>query len=160
MWQSQRGENATYKSAATSTEMVKAFGQYLDEKTVQEVFSSPVLALMGDEATDLRNRTELSVCMRYLTSAECTVECFINLIPVPDTTAETISSNIVSILEHRGIDLSKIVWIAFDGASNMSGHRSGVKTHLREEKCPEAVYVHCRSHLFQLACVYAAEKLN
>ena len=157
MWQSQRGENATYKSAATSTEMVKAFGQYLDEKTVQEVFSSPVLALMGDEATD---RTELSVCMRYLTSAECTVECFINLIPVPDTTAETISSNIVSILEHRGIDLSKIVWIAFDGASNMSGHRSGVKTHLREEKCPEAVYVHCRSHLFQLPCVYAAEKLN
>jgi len=29
MWQSQRGENATYKSAATSTEMVKAIGQYL-----------------------------------------------------------------------------------------------------------------------------------
>ena len=33
-WQNQRGENATYKSAATSTEMVKAIGQFLDEKTV------------------------------------------------------------------------------------------------------------------------------
>ena len=160
VWQSHRGENATYKSAATSTEMVKAIGQFLDEKTVQEVSSSPVLALMGDEATDLRNRTELSVCMRYLTSAGCTVECFLELVPVPDTTAETITNNIVSTLECRGIDLSKIVWIAFDGASNMSGHRSGVQTRLREEKCPEAVYVHCRSHLLQLACVYAAEKLK
>ena len=32
-WQNQRGESATYKSAATSTEMVKAIGQFLDEKT-------------------------------------------------------------------------------------------------------------------------------
>ena len=43
----------------------------------------------------------------------------------------------------------------------MCGHRSGVQTRIREEKCPfEAVYVHCRSHLLQLACVYAAEKLK
>ena len=59
-WQKQRGENATYKSAATSTEMVKAIGQFLDENTVQELSSSPVLSLMGDEATDVCNRTELS----------------------------------------------------------------------------------------------------
>ena len=115
---------------------------------------------MGDEATELINQTELSICMRYLTKAGCSVECFLELVPVPDTTAETVSSNIVSTLESRGIDLSKIVWIAFDGASNMSGHRSGVQTQLREEKCPEAVYVHCRSHLLQLACVYAAEELK
>ena len=74
-WQKQRGENATYKSGATSTEMVKAVGQTLDEKSVQEISSSPILALMGDEATDLRNRTELSICMRYLTKAGCSVEC-------------------------------------------------------------------------------------
>ena len=108
--------------------MVKAVKQFLDEKTVQEISSSPILALMGDEATDLRNRTELSICMRYLTKAGCSVECLLELVPVPDTTAETVSSNIVSTLECRGIDLSKIVWIAFDGASNMSGHRSGVQT--------------------------------
>ena len=123
-WQHQRGGNATYMSAATSTEMVKAIGEFIDEKTVQELSSSPVLALMGDEATDLRNRTELSICMHYLNSAGCSVECFLELVHVPDTTAETISSNIVSALECRGIDLSKVVWIAFDGASNMSGHGS------------------------------------
>ena len=159
-WQKQRGENATYKSAATSTEMVRAIGQFLDEKTVKELSSSPVLSLMGDEATDVRNRTELSVCMRYITSMGLPVECFIELINVPDTTAETITRHIISTLESRGIDPAKIMWIAFDGASNMSGHRSGVQARLREEKCLKATYVHCRSHLLQLACVYASDKLR
>ena len=98
--------------------------------------------------------------MPYLTSAGCTVECFLALVHVPDTTAETISGNIVSALECRGINLSKIVWIAFDGASNVSGHRSGDQARLQAEKCPEAIYVHCRSHRLQLACVYACEKLE
>lgn len=149
-----------YKSATTSTEMIKAIGQFIDENTVKAVSSSPVLALMGDEATDLQNRTELSVCMRYLTSAGCSVECFLHLVNVPNTNAETITKNIISVLECRGIDLTKVVWIAFDGASNMSGCKSGVQARLREEKCPEDIYVHCRSHLLQFACVYAAEKLK
>ena len=59
--------------------------------------------------------------MRYLTKAGCSVECLLELVPVPDTSVEIVSSNIVSTLECRGIDLSKIVWKAFDGASNMSG---------------------------------------
>ena len=157
-WQKQRGDNATYKSAATSVDMVKSIGTFLDEKTLAELSSSPVLALMGDEATDLRTRTELSICMRYLTSAGCTTECFLKLLTVPDTTSQTITEAIISTLESKGVDFSKIMWIAFDG--NMSGHRSGVQARLREEKCPEAQYVHCRSHLLQLACVYACEKIK
>lgn len=136
--------------------MVATIGEYIDEQTVSELSSSQFLSLMADEGTDLRNRTELSVCLRYLTSSGCTVECFLDLQPVSDTTAETVTSSIISMLESRGIDFSKIVWIAFDGASNMSGHRSGVQARLRELKCEEATYVHCRSHLLQLACVYAS----
>ena len=49
--------------------MIQAAGQYFDEKTMQSVLSSPVLSLMCDKSTDLRNQTELSVCIRYLTYA-------------------------------------------------------------------------------------------
>ena len=59
-WQKQRPDNATYKSIATCTEMVQTIGGYIDEKTVNELTSSDFLALMAYEATDLRNRTELS----------------------------------------------------------------------------------------------------
>ena len=54
--------NATYKSLATSLEMVKAIGEYIDSQTVNEISGSPFLSLMGNEATDMKNRTELSVC--------------------------------------------------------------------------------------------------
>ena len=67
-WQQQRPDNATYTSLTTSTEMIKAVGQYFDDKNTQKFLSSPVLSLMCDESTDLRNRTELSVC-RYITDA-------------------------------------------------------------------------------------------
>ena len=45
---------------------------------------------------------------------------------VPDETAKGITGGIISIIESRGIDFSKVVWLAFDGASNMAGHISGV----------------------------------
>ena len=44
--------------------MIKAVGQYFDEKNTEKFRSSPVLSLMCDESTDLRNHTELSVCVR------------------------------------------------------------------------------------------------
>ena len=140
--------------------MLTAIGQYVDEQVVQGISSSPFLALMCDEATDLNTLTELSVCMRYLNSAGCSVECFLEIVPVPDTKAETITAQIVSTLESRSIDFSKIVWVACDGASNMSGNRSGVQAHLREGKCPDVSYVHCRSHLLQLACVNSCDKIK
>ena len=40
------------------------------------------------------------------------------------------------------------------------GHISGVQACLKQQKCEEAAYVHCRSHLLQLACVQSSEKLK
>ena len=133
--------------------MVKTIGEYIDSKTVNEISVSPFLLLMGDEETDMKNRTELSLCMRYLTTAGCTNECFLDVQNVPDETAEVITGGIISIIESRGNDFSKVVWLAFDGASNMSGHISGVQARMKNEKCEKATYVHCRSHPLQLACV-------
>lgn len=157
-WQRLRAKNATYKSLATSLEMVTTIGEFIDAKTVSELSDSFFLSLMADEATDLRNRTELSVCLRYLTVAGCTNECFIDIQCVPNETAEVVTDGIISIIESRGIDFSKVIWLAFDGASNMSGHISGVQARLKEQKCEEATYVHCRSHILQLACVQSSEK--
>ena len=45
--------------------------------------------------------------------------------------------------------------LGFDGASTMSGHRTGVQTRLRLHS-PSAIYVHCRCHQLQLAALNAA----
>ena len=65
-WQKNRGDNATYRSSAISTQLLKAIGQYIDDSVVDSVCSSSILAIMCDKATDLRNRTELSICIQYL----------------------------------------------------------------------------------------------
>ena len=112
---------------------------------------------MSDEATDMKDRTELSAYMRYLTAAGSTNECFLDIQNVPDETAEVITGGVTSIIESRGIDLSRVVWLAFDGASNISGHISGVQARMKNEKCEEATCVPFRSHLLQLACVQSSE---
>ena len=68
---------------------------------------SDFLALIADEATDLRNRTEFSVYLRYLTGFGYTIECFVDLQSICDATAETVMRSIISILESRSIDFTK-----------------------------------------------------
>lgn len=58
-------------------------------------------------------------------------------------------------LESVGLDPNNLVSVAFDGASNMSGKKGGVQALLREHS-PNLVFVHCRSHLLQLALVRSA----
>ena len=123
-WQKIRAKKVTYKSLSTSLEMIKTIGEYINSKTVNEISGSPFLSLMGDEVTDIKNCTELSVCMQYLTTAGYTNECFLDIQNVPDETAEVIIGGIISIIDSRGIKFSKVVWLAFDGASYMSGHIS------------------------------------
>ena len=122
--------------------MVKTIGEYIDSKTVNEISGSPFLSLMG-EATDMKNRTELSVCMRYLTTAGCTNEYFLDVQNVPDETAEVLTGGII-----RGLSSPKLFgWPLMELAIIMSGHISGVQARIKNEKCEKATYVHCRSHL-------------
>ena len=145
-WQKIREKNATYKSLATSLEMVKAIGEYIHSKTVNEISGSPFLSLMVMKQ-QIWKIVLSYLYVRYLTTAGCTNECFMDIQNVPDETAEVITGGIISIIESRGIDFSKIVWLAFDGASNISGHISRIQAWMKNEKCEEATYVHCRRHL-------------
>ena len=49
-----------YRSSAISTQMLKSIGQYIDDNVVDAVCSSLILAIMCDEATDLRNQTAIN----------------------------------------------------------------------------------------------------
>ncbi|KAK0062850.1 zinc finger protein 862 [Biomphalaria pfeifferi] len=56
----------------------------------------------------------------------------------------------------RGLDLSKVSALSFDGASNFSGVHKGVQALIRKKFCPDAIYFQCRSHLLHLAAQRAA----
>ena len=45
--------------------------------------------------------------------------------------------------------------MGFNGAATFSGSSTGVQTRLKKQS-PHVIFVHCHCHLFQLACVQAA----
>ena len=83
------------------------------------------------------------------------VEHFLGVIQAKETNAEAIAGYISEFFQSRGITLEKMRGLGFDGASTMSGNRTGVQTRLKLH-APSAIYVHCRCHLLELAAVNAA----
>ena len=57
-------QNASYQSCSTATELLKAVSDWLKGGIAETIRDSPFIAIMGDESTDIRTRTELSVCFR------------------------------------------------------------------------------------------------
>lgn len=105
---------------------------------------------MVDESTDMSLKEKLSVCARWLEDNKA-VQHFLGIVYAKDVTAKGIASDLTTYLKQmRGL--------GFDGASTMSGHRTGVQSHLLHQHSPSAIYVHCWCHQLQLAALNAASE--
>ena len=116
------------------------------------------VTLMGDECTDVSSMEELSLCFRWLKDDK-PVEHFLEVIPVIKTNAETITSAITTYLEGKHIDNRCMQGMGSDGPATFSGHRTGVQARLRMLS-PFSIFIHCRNHMLQLACVQAANQVS
>ena len=72
-------------------------------------------------------------------------------------TAEAITQYILRFFQEKKILVKKVRGLGFDGASTMSGKKSGVQVRMRFQS-PSALFVHCYSHKLQLAAVQAADE--
>lgn len=147
--------NATYESHNTATEFLQAVSDWLTAGLLSRVRASPVISILADESTDLRTRNELSVCVRFLENG-IAVEAFIGLVQLKSTAAEDVKTAILKMLNLHKVPLDRIYWMAFDGAANMSGKKNGVQAKLKAEGVVNGNYVHCRSHLLNLAAANVA----
>jgi len=151
--------NATYSSHFTVREVLESVSEWVTSGLIQRVMSSPAIAVMADESTDLRTRNELSICLRFLENGQA-VEAFMSLQQLQSTMAVDVKESLKNFLIMNKIPLEKVVWLAFDGAANMSGKKKGVQALLREDCVPNAKYIHCRSHLLHLAAANVADKFK
>lgn len=63
----------------------------------------------------------------------------------------SIAKNLLEVCENLGIDLeNKLIGQGYDGASTMSGSKTGFKTRI-QEMFPKAMFVHSASHRLNLA---------
>lgn len=143
--------NATYLSWETQNAIIDACGACVQKCIVEEVKRARFFSIIVDETTDASTREQSSISLRYVRNSTNIIERFFSFCDLQgDSTAKSISSNVTDILKTAGLDLSLLRGQSYDGASTMRGQYGGVQT-LMKQYSPQAVYVHCSSHVLNLA---------
>ena len=98
---------------------------------------------MADECTDLANKEQFTICIRWVSHDKIMNTSLVS--EVNSIGADTLTHVIKDTLLRMNISLSNCRSQCYDGASNMSGSRTGIVTRIcTEEK--RAIYVHCYAH--------------
>ena len=106
---------------------------------------------MVDETTDVSNKEQLVICMRWVDENLEAHEDFLGLHNVEDTSANTITKTIKDVFLRFDIPMSKLRGQCYDMAANMAGKKTGVATQIQNVE-PKAIYSHCCGHALNLAC--------
>lgn len=105
-------------------------------------------SLIADETQDCSE--QLSLCIRYVLDSGEIREEFMGFVKLERMDAQSISDTLLSAVQIWGLDLTSLVGQRYDGAAVMSSSKNGVQSKIKE-KCPNATYVHSRSHVLKLA---------
>ena len=159
-------KNKHYLSNDIINEIIALMSMDILRDILMEIREAGMFSLIADEATDISQKEQLCVTIRWLDSHFGIHETPVELIQVPKTDSETLTTVLKDCLIRFTLPISQCRGQAYDGASNMSGHISGVATRIQECE-PRALFVHCLAHCTnlclqkvgsQVMCVY--ESLN
>ena len=106
-----------------------------------------------------RQKTQLSVCVRYLKDTFVVEEAFLGFVELPKTDAQTISEVLLNNVQHWGLNTSKWRGQGYDGASTMNGQLSGVQARITAKLSKARYFVHYRSHCLNLVIVASCSKV-
>lgn len=156
-------KNSRYLSPKIQNEFIGINGDLIRKSVVAECNASPFWSVMADEATDVSTTEKLSVCVRYVrkkSMGELEVcEEFLGFCSIHTIRAKDITSAIVELAHACELNLATLVGKGFDGASNMSGHVSGVSARLQELYPNARYFTHCRNHALNLVIVASCKSV-
>lgn len=114
-------------------------------------------SVLFDEARDCSIKEQIIVALRYVNKHCCIIERIIVIEHVPETTSRVLKSPINVLFATHSLSISRIRGQGFDGASNMSGHISGLKSLILAENA-SAFFVHSFAHQLQLTLIVVSKK--
>ena len=124
------GKNAHYTSKDAEVDFVEALGTWVDESLLARLQNARYFSLLADECTDITTIEELSVVCLWVENG-LPVEHFIEIIPLKKAVSQTIYATLVDCLKVKGVQISKLIGMGFDGAATFSGKHKGVQTLLK-----------------------------
>ena len=106
---------------------------------------------MVDETTDSSNTEQVVLVIRWVDGQLIVHEEFIGLYSLPAIDADTLTSVIKDSLVRLNLSLNKMHGQCYDGASSMSGAKTGVAKQISDIES-RAIFTHCYGHTLNLAC--------
>ena len=147
-----RARNATYLSPTSQNQIINVIGHdILRSKLITDIKTERFFSVLADEVCS-HNVEYLPLCLRFVDESCDIREEFVAFLKLPRVRATDIANAIVSMLEGLGLSLQDLRGQGYDGASTMSGEKSGVQKQLRDRQ-PKALYTHCAGHSLNLAIV-------
>ena len=139
-----------YTSPEIQNEIIQTMSLQVLREIIAELQSSPFLTIMIDETTDSSNMEQVTLVIRHVTEELQVHEEFLGFYAVDSTDATTLVSVVKDAMVQMNLPISKLRGQCYDGASVMSGIRSGVAKQIADIE-PRAIFTHCYDHTLNLA---------
>jgi hypothetical protein len=130
-------------------EMLEIMAHAVVRSLLGEVRKANFYAIMIDETSDIAVKEQVSFCIRFAEKLFQIHELFFGFYATASTDGETLYKIVKDILLRFDLPITACRGQRYDGAANMSGKFSGVKTRIIADE-QRAVYVHCVAHSLNL----------
>ena len=97
-------KNATYRSKTIQNQIIDVMGDYIVDNIVGEVKKTRFFSVLADEATDISNKEQMSLVLRYLSDTNRIKEKFVSFIHCKEgTSGEALALQIENGVEKIGM---------------------------------------------------------
>ena len=144
--------NATYTSSVIQNQIVDILADQIRHTILDKVKRAIWYTIISDEVTDVSNKEQLSLVLRYVDPNTVHVrEDLVSFFECDEgVTGRCLANKIIRSLQTYGLDLGKLRGQSYDGAGNMAGSNRGTAA-LISAQYPLALYLHCASHALNVA---------
>ena len=129
---------------------------------MSKIKESPYISILTDESTDISNTKKLVLYVRILNPKTYVPSThFLGNVTVEGSscTAEVLFECICNFMKDKGVPLDNLIGFGSDGASVMTGNKSGVATRFRQLS-PHMINIHCMAHRFNLCTSLASKDIT
>ena len=146
------GGNAVYTSKTIQNEIIAICGNLIRQQILDSIKEALFFSIIADEATDVANKEQLSISIRFVCNSK-PCEKFLGFLEcVNGVTGEAIADTILTQLNSWQLPASLLRGQGYDGAGAMSGYIRGVAARISTHY-PKALYTHCAAHRLNLCIV-------
>ncbi|XP_070568044.1 zinc finger MYM-type protein 6-like [Ptychodera flava] len=124
-----------YSHHESLDEFYQSIMTVIERKILNDVKSCPfkIYAKQLDEATDVSNLSTLMLYIRFVNNDGNVESHFLSVRELADCTAGEIYKTVSTLLDEKDLDQSNLICLATDGASVMTGHKTGVTTRFKDK---------------------------